>query len=116
MSSEINEHTLNFVTPPTIGRFMLDESFVRLIMGPVGSGKSAGCFMELLRRARLQEPDNKGVRRTRMAIIRNTLQQLKQTCLADIEMWLNPICRYKVSDSTIQVRFPLADGDRKSVV
>lgn len=112
MSSEINEHTLNFVTPPTIGRFMLDESFVRLIMGPVGSGKSAGCFMELLRRARLQEPDNKGVRRTRMAIIRNTLQQLKQTCLADIEMWLNPICRYKVSDSTIQVRFPLADGTK----
>ena len=112
MSTDINEHILNFVTPPTIGKFMLDESFVRLIMGPVGSGKSAGCFMELLRRARLQEPDNKGVRRTRMAIIRNTLQQLKQTCLADIEMWLNPICKYKVSDSTIQVRFPLGDGTR----
>lgn len=110
MSTNINEHNLNFKTPPTIGRFMLDESFVRLIMGPVGSGKSAGCFMELLRRARLQAPDNKGVRRTRMAIIRNTLQQLKQTCLADIEMWLNPIITYKVSDSTIKVRFPLGDG------
>lgn len=110
MSTDINEHNLNFITPPTIGKFMLDESFVRLIMGPVGSGKSAGCFMELLRRARLQEPDKKGVRRTRMAIIRNTLQQLKQTCLADIEMWLNPIAKYKVSDSTIQVRFPLGDG------
>lgn len=110
MSTDINEHNLNFITPPTIGKFMLDESFVRLIMGPVGSGKSAGCFMELLRRARLQEPDRKGIRQTRMAIIRNTLQQLKQTCLADIEMWLNPIAKYKVSDSTIQVRFPLGDG------
>jgi hypothetical protein len=108
--SNVNEHNLNFITPPTIGKFMLDESFVRLIMGPVGSGKSAGCFMELLRRARLQEPDRKGVRRTRMAIIRNTLQQLKQTCLADIEMWLNPILTYKVSDSTIKVKFPLGDG------
>jgi len=108
--SQINEHNLDFVTPPTIGRFMLDDSFVRLIMGPVGSGKSAGCFMELLRRARLQEPDNKGVRRTRMAIIRNTLQQLRQTCLADIEMWLNPIAHYRTTDATIQVRFPLPDG------
>lgn len=79
-------------------------------MGPVGSGKSAGCFMELLRRARLQEPDRKGVRRTRMAIVRNTLQQLRQTCLADIEMWLNPIAHYRTTDATIQVRFPLPDG------
>lgn len=108
--SEINEHNLDFVTPPTIGKFMLDDSFVRLIMGPVGSGKSAGCFMELLRRARLQEPDRKGVRRTRMAIVRNTLQQLRQTCLADIEMWLNPIAHYRTTDATIQVRFPLPDG------
>ena len=112
MSDDINDHNLNFITPPTIGRFMLDNSFVRLIMGPVGSGKSAGCFMELLRRARLQEPDGKNVRRTRMAIVRNTLQQLKQTCLADIEMWLNPIMTYKVSDSTIKIRFPLSDGTK----
>lgn len=110
--STINEHKLDFITPPTIGKFMLDDSFVRLIMGPVGSGKSAGCFMELLRRARLQAPDRKGVRRTRMAIVRNTLQQLRQTCMADIDMWLNPIAHYRTTDATIQVRFPLGDGTR----
>jgi hypothetical protein len=103
---------LNFVTPPTIGKFMLDSSFVRLIMGPVGSGKSAGCFMELLRRARLQEPDRQGVRRTRMAIVRNTLQQLRATCLADIQLWLGRIAHYRVTDSTIQVRLSLPDGTR----
>ena len=91
---------------------MLDDSFVRLIMGPVGSGKSAGCFMELLRRARLQEPDSQGVRRTRFAIIRNTLQQLRQTCLADIQLWLNPIAHYRVTDATIQVRLDLPDGTK----
>lgn len=111
-SGDANPNALNFVTPPTIGKFMLDTSFVRLIMGPVGSGKSAGCFMELLRRARLQEPNAQGVRQTRMAIIRNTLQQLKQTCLADILLWLAPICTYKVSDSTIYIRFPLPDGTK----
>jgi len=107
-----NPNSLNFVTPPTIGKFMLDSSFVRLIMGPVGSGKSAGCFMELLRRARLQEPNSRGIRQTRMAIIRNTLQQLRQTCLADIQLWLSPIAHYKVTDATIQVRFPLPDGTK----
>lgn len=109
---DYDPHTLRFVTPPTIGRFMLDDSFIRFIMGPVGSGKSAGCFMELLRRARLQEPDRAGVRRTRMAIIRNTLQQLRQTCLADIKLWLDPITNFRVTDQTIQVRFPLPDGTR----
>jgi hypothetical protein len=103
-------NTLQFITPPTIGDFMLDDHFIRFIMGPVGSGKSAGCFMELLRRARLQQPDRRGVRRTRMAIIRNTLQQLRQTCLADIKLWLDPIINYRVTDATIQVRFPLPDG------
>ena len=107
-----NPNELNFITPPTSGKFMLDDSFVRLIMGPVGSGKSAGCFMELLRRARLQEPNARGVRQTRFAIVRNTLQQLRQTCLADIQLWLSPIAHYRVTDATIQVRFPLPDGTK----
>ena len=109
---DYDPNTLRFITPPTVGDFMLDDSFVRLIMGPVGSGKSAGCFMELLRRARLQQPNKDGVRQTRMAIIRNTLQQLRQTCLADIQLWLDPIINYRVTDQTIQVRFPLPDGTK----
>ena len=109
-SGDVNPSSLDYITPPTVGDFMMDEHFVRLIMGPVGSGKSAGCFMELLRRAKLQEPDQRGVRRTRFAIIRNTLQQLRQTCLADIQMWLSPITHFYGRDQTIQVRLPLPDG------
>ena len=63
-SGDADPNALKFITPPTVGRFMLDNSFVRLIMGPVGSGKSAGCFMELLRLARLQEPNDRGIRQT----------------------------------------------------
>ncbi len=111
-SGDADPNALTFITPPTVGRFMLDNSFVRLIMGPVGSGKSAGCFMELLRRARLQEPNARGIRQTRFAIVRNTLQQLRQTCLADIILWLAPIAHYRVTDATIQVRFPLPDGTK----
>ncbi len=103
---------VNFKTPPTIGRFMLNNSFIRFIIGPVGSGKSVGCIMELLRRAREQAPDGQGVRRTRFAIVRNTLQQIKQTCLADIEMWIKPIAHYKVTDQAIHVRLALSDGTK----
>lgn len=103
---------VDFKTPPTVGEFMLDDHFVRLIMGPVGSGKSAGCFMELLRRAYLQQPDSQGVRRTRFAIIRNTLQQLRQTCLADIQLWLSSIAHFRVTDQTVQIRLNMADGTK----
>lgn len=103
---------VNFKTPPTVGRFMLDKSFIRFILGPVGSGKSVGCIMELLRRAREQAPNARGVRQTRFAVIRNTLQQIKQTCLADIEMWIKPIAHYKVTDQAIHVRLDLSDGTK----
>lgn len=111
-ASDPNPNSLDYITPPTVGDFMLDDHFVRLIMGPVGSGKSAGCFMELLRRAKMQEPDKQGIRRTRFAVIRNTLQQLRQTCLADIQMWLGPITHFYGRDQTVQVRLPLPDGTK----
>ncbi len=103
---------VTFKSPPTVGRFMLNKSFIRFIIGPVGSGKSVGCIMELLRRAREQVPNGRGVRQTRFAIVRNTLQQIKQTCLADIEMWIKPIAHYKVTDQTIYVSMGLPDGTR----
>ena len=66
---------------PTIEKFHHDESFFRCIRGPIGSGKSVGCVMELLLRAIRQAPID-GVRRTRWAIIRNTHAQLVATSMA----------------------------------
>jgi hypothetical protein len=68
--------------------------------------------MELLRRAYLQAPDNQGVRRTRFAIVRNTLQQLRQTCLADIQLWLSSIAHFRVTDQTVQIRLNMKDGTK----
>jgi len=96
---------LNFLAPPTVGQFMSSSAFTRVMIGPVGSGKSTGCIVELLRRATEQAPDSQGVRKTRFAVVRNTLQQLRQTCLADIQQLLTPIVNYRVTDATVQVRF-----------
>lgn len=104
---------LNYTPPATIGRFMMDNDHrVRVIVGPVGSGKSMGCIMELMRRAAEQKPRDDGVRYTRFALVRNTLQQLRQTVLNDVKEYLGPIIHYFVTDSTIQIRAPLPDGTR----
>lgn len=84
---------------------MADDRRVRAVTGPVGSGKTTAMIFELLRRAMTQTPDSNGVRRTRFAVVRNTLSQLKQTCLVSIEQSLRDIYKFKVSDSTIQFRF-----------
>ena len=63
----------------TIGKFMKSEKFYRGIKGPVGSGKSSGCCMEIFRRANEQVPGPNGKKKTRFAIIRNTYRELLDT-------------------------------------
>lgn len=67
--------------------FMKDESFVRGIRGPVGSGKSAGCAIEIFRRASQQEKNEKGIRQTKWAVIRNTNPELRTTTIATWLQW-----------------------------
>lgn len=97
---------LIFNASGTVAGFMQSQAFVRVILGPVGSGKSTGCLMEILRRAREQEPaSDDGIRHTRFAIVRQTLQQIKTTVLKEFYTWASPITEYKVSESTIYIRF-----------
>lgn len=102
-----------YAPPRTVKAFMLNgTALVRGIVGPLGSGKTTGCLFELLRRSVAQAPDAKQVRRTRFALIRNTLPQLKQTVLADIKQYFGELANWKVSDNTVYFNFPLADGTR----
>lgn len=84
---------------------MKSEAFMRLIAGPVGSGKTTGCIFELFRRACQQSPGADGLRHTRFAIVRQTLSQLKLTVLKDITSWLQDVCAFKVSENTIYIEF-----------
>ena len=69
-----------------IKQFMKDDSFFRGLRGPVGSGKSVSCCVEIIRRALQQQPGEDGKRRSRWAVIRNTNPQLKTTT---IKTWLD---------------------------
>lgn len=84
---------------------MRSTAFVRVIAGPVGSGKTTGCIFEILRRAIEQRKGPDGIRHTRWAIVRQTLQQLKMTVLLDVLTWFRPIATYKVSEQLIVLRF-----------
>jgi len=70
----------------TIKSFMKDSNFFRGIRGPVGSGKSVACCVEVFRRSLEQHKNKEGKRKSRWAIIRNTNPQLRTTT---IKTWLD---------------------------
>lgn len=84
---------------------MKSEAFGRLIAGPVGSGKTTACVVELLRRSINQSKGADGIRHTRHAIVRQTLKQLKDTVLKDCQTWLRGLGEWKVSEGVYHVDF-----------
>ena len=72
------------------GKFLRSNSFMRVIMGPVGSGKSVTSSVEVIRRASEQEPGPDGIRRSRCAIVRQTVRQLRDTTLKTFMDWFPP--------------------------
>lgn len=79
--------TTIYQCPPTGDLFMDSDALVRMIMGPVGSGKSTVCIQEIARRCAEMPKCNDGFRRSRWVIIRNTLDQLKTTTLNSWKQW-----------------------------
>jgi hypothetical protein len=108
-----SEVAISFNAPPTLGRFFLSEAFVRACIGPIGSGKSSACLLEILRRAVEQRPwGEKKVRSSRFAVIRNTYRELKDTTRKTFEQWLGPCGRWVETDFTFIIDAPMSDGTR----
>lgn len=101
---------LNFEATPTAARFMKSQAFGRLIAGPVGSGKTTACIVELLRRAIEQKPAADGIRYTHFAIVRQTLKQLRDTVLQDVKNWCSGLGEWKVAENVYNLSF----GDVRS--
>lgn len=105
--------TNHYRPPKTLRRFMRSNAFVRAVVGPVGSGKSSACVVEILRRSREQAPGEDGVRRTRWAIIRNTYPELRDTTRKTFEQWIPAdFGDWREREFTFAMRFTLDDGTR----
>ena len=103
---------IEYVAPPTVSAFLDSNDFVRVIHGPVGSGKSSGCVVEILRRALEQEPNAKRLRKSRWAVVRNTYRELEDTTRKTFEQWLGHLGRWREKDFAFEIQLPLKDGTR----
>ena len=72
----------------TLCKVHKDKTFVRAVMGPIGSGKSVGCLIDIFMKAMEQKPNDKGIRKTRWAIVRNTYRELIDTTIRTFFDWI----------------------------
>ena len=82
MSDAITNLNLDFSSSPTIWNFLIDKSFVRGIMGPVGSGKSYACAAEIMLKAVKQKQSPRdGIKYSRFVVVRNSYPELRTTTI-----------------------------------
>ena len=86
MATPSNGYSLDYNASKIGKLFHASKAFVRGVMGPVGSGKSVMCCMEIFNKAISAMPCKDGIRRSRWLIVRNTTPQLETTT---IKTWLS---------------------------
>lgn len=73
---------------PVARQFMLSDAFIRGIRGPIGSGKTTCCIMDMWRTACMQHRSPiDGIRRYRGVLTRNTYGELESTTLKSFLDW-----------------------------
>lgn len=75
----------------TGSEFEKDNSFVQLVMGPYGSGKTTMCIQKIVRKACEMPKWSNGRRKSRWIIIRNTSPELHSTTLKSWLAWFGEL-------------------------
>lgn len=91
--TEIKHYPKNNIYIPTHTgiKFHNDDSFIKLIIGPYGSGKSTMCCQEIVRRACSMPYWSNNRRKSRWAIVRNTSGELQSTTLQTWLTWFGDL-------------------------
>jgi hypothetical protein len=95
---------IRYEASPTCSEFHRDDSFIRGLMGPIGSGKSVACCWELWRRLHEQGKAEDGIRRSRWVIVRNTYRELTDTTLKTWRDWFAAVGEWRVGDMSYLIR------------
>lgn len=98
---------VEYIIEPTLAHFHRSDAFIRVIRGPVGSGKSTGCCWEIWRRGNEQKPAPNGRRQSAWLIARNTYRELKDTTLATWLDWFTEtrIGKFHYGDMEHRIEF-----------
>ena len=97
-----------------LSQFLRDDSFVRFITGPFGSGKSAACCVEIFRRAVQQKPSEDKVRRSKWMVVRSTYPQLRRTTIPTWQQWFDDRPPSNPQGGCIKVRIRIKTTCRDS--
>lgn len=76
-----------YIASKTMREFHTSDSFVRALLGPIGSGKSVACVIEMLIKSRQQAPNPEGIRKSRWVVVRNTYRELVDTTIQTFFDW-----------------------------
>lgn len=110
MSQLIRE--IQYSPPGPVARdFLKSEAFVKMIVGPVGSGKSVSAVIFLWMMAAMQERGPDGIRRTRFVIARNSYPQLLSTTIKSFFEWVPKDYGKATFDSPITFHVRAGDID-----
>ena len=118
MSRKAKEKTMPKVRPyiaePTARLFHASNADVKGIMGPIGSGKTVACCMEVFHKIVSMPAGADGVRRSKWAFIRNTYPELLSTTMQTWKDWIpDEICHIYMGSLIKGVMdFELDDGTR----
>ncbi|MGZ5183593.1 MAG: hypothetical protein ACXWCO_00675 [Caldimonas sp.] len=78
---------IGYTPPLSAAGFLVDERFISLIVGPVGSTKTTAAIMKIAYHAKMMAPCRDGIRRSRAVWVRNTREQLRDTSIPDFLKW-----------------------------
>ena len=96
----------------TLRDFHKDQSYMRVLVGPLGSGKTQASIVEILHRIMTQPPSKDGIRKSRWLAVRNTLPDLESTTIKDLRRspreWA--LAPYNVSPVTCTIDTVGTDG------
>lgn len=91
------------------------DKFLKMMVGPYGSGKSCACAIDVLINACAQPPAKDGVRYSRVGVIRSTFRELSSTTRKSLLEVLPSECGAINNSGTYMhglYNIPLADGTR----
>ncbi len=101
----MNDDELIYKPPVSVAPFLTSDKFQNFIVGPVGSTKTTASIMKIVYEAQRIAPCRDGIRRSRIAIVRNTRQMLYDTTIPDFEKWLGRYGQLIKTDSKFVLRF-----------
>lgn len=95
---------IDFTVDSTLVDFWKSTKPYQFVTGPFGSTKTTTCLFKMLAISAAQQPMPDGIRRTRWAIVRTTLPELKRGVLADISQWFRDIASWHPSEQLVKIR------------